>query len=46
MFNRKFNTQREATEYYGHSWGYIERHYKVTRCYDSTGFKGYFIKKN
>ena len=46
MFTQKFNTQREATEYYGHSWGYINRHYKVTRCYTSQGFRGYFINKN
>ena len=45
MFAKKFNTQREACEYYGHTWKYIEKHYKVQRCYTSQGFQGYFISK-
>lgn len=45
MFTKKFNTQREACEYYSHSWKYIEKHYKVSRCYTSNGFQGYFISK-
>lgn len=44
---KKFNTQKDATEYYGHTWKYIEKHYKVRRCYTFTnGFRGYFISKN
>lgn len=39
----KFNTQREAMAYFGHTWRYIEKHYKVQRCYTSQGFRGYFI---
>lgn len=38
-------TQKEAVEWYGHSWKYIEQHYKVQRCYTSQGFRGYFIEK-
>lgn len=45
MFAKKFNTKKEAVEYYGHSWKYIEKHYLVSRCFDSSGFRGYFIKK-
>lgn len=45
MFAKRFTTQKEAVEYYGHSWKYIEKHYHVSSCYDSSGFRGYFIKK-
>lgn len=45
MFTQKFYTKKAATEYYGHTWAYIERHYKVTISYESTGLKGYFIEK-
>ena len=45
MNAKKFNTQKEACEYYGHTWKYIEKHYHVSRCYDNSGFRGYFIKK-
>lgn len=43
---KKFSTQAAAVAYYGHSWKYIEKHYRVRRCYDNGGFKGYFISKN
>lgn len=43
---KKFNTQKEAVEYFGHSWKFIEKHYKVSRCYTTGGgFRGYFISK-
>ena len=42
---RKFNTQKEAVEFYGHSWKYIESHYLVQRCFTWQGFRGYFIEK-
>ena len=45
MNEKKFKTQKEAVEYYGHTWKYIEKHYHVSRCYDNSGFRGYFIKK-
>lgn len=44
MDTKKFKTQKEAERYYGHSWKYIEKHYKVSRCYTLQGFRGYFIK--
>lgn len=43
MFKRKFKTQKEACLFYKHSWKYLEKHYKITRCYDNSGFKGYFF---
>lgn len=45
MNEKKFKTQKEAVEYYGHTWKYIEKHYHVSRCYTSQGFRGYFISK-
>lgn len=40
----KFNTQKEAVNYFGHSWKWIEKHKKVSRCYtNANGFRGYFI---
>ena len=46
MNMKNFGTQKEAIEYYGHSWKYIEKHYNVSRCFTSQGFRGYFISKN
>lgn len=46
MFAKKFNTQIEATEFYGHSWAWIEKHYLVRYCYDRSGWRGYYISKN
>ena len=46
MFKKKFNSQKEAVEYYGHSWKFIEKHYHVSRCFTNQGFRGYFISKN
>ena len=44
MNARKFDTQKQATEYFGHTWKFIENHYKVSRCYtQANGFRGYFI---
>lgn len=45
MFINKFDTQKQACDYYGRTWKYIENHYKVTRSYDSSGFRGYSISK-
>lgn len=42
---KKFETQKAAERYYGHTWKYIEKHYHVQRCYTSQGFRGYFIEK-
>lgn len=45
MNTLKFSTQKDAVAYFGHSWNYIERHYRVSRCYTTNGgFRGYFIK--
>lgn len=46
MNEQKFETQKEAIKYYGHSWKFIVKHYKVKRCYSlSIGFRCYLIKK-
>lgn len=46
MNARKFDTQKQAVEYFGHSWKFVEKHYKVSRCYtQANGFRGYFITK-
>lgn len=35
MFTKVFTTKSAAVKYYGHSWSYIERHYKVQYCYST-----------
>ena len=46
MNKKKFNTQREAENYYGHSWGYILTHYHVSYCYENGGGRRHlFISK-
>ena len=45
MNKLKFMTQKEAVKHFGHSWKYIEKHYKVSYCYTTAGFRGYFIEK-
>ena len=47
MFKLKFKTQKDAVNFFGHSWKFIEKHYNVSRCYTLSGcFCGYFISKN
>jgi len=49
---KKFNTKKEACEYYGQTWEWIEKNMKVKRFYTNSGgfkggggFRGYFINK-
>jgi hypothetical protein len=47
-FGRKFKSQREAVEYYGHTWSWILRHKKVVGCLGWVGGQqrntGYYIE--
>ena len=47
MFAKKFNTQKEAVAYYGHTWTRIEKHKRVRRCYSflRTAFAVISLKK-
>lgn len=45
MNKRRFLTQKEAENYYGHTWRWIEKNMYVQRCYTSQGFQGYFVSK-
>ena len=49
MKEKHFNAQKEACEYYGHSWKYIKTHYKVVRAIGWVGgvlaWMGYYITK-
>jgi hypothetical protein len=44
-----FKTQKEACQYYGHTWRYIEKHYHVVRSIgwvgDRQGLTGYSISE-
>lgn len=41
MNKLRFNTQKDAINYLGHSWKYILRHYNVTKMYDFQGYQGF-----